>query len=142
MKRLLAPGERVLLQTRQHTVVLVRPLARSLVLVAIGVTAGIVLAPRVWPLAAAGLALAAAGAVVALAAVAAWDRTTIVLTSRRALVAHGVLRRRIADLELAPGAPLELERPLAGRLLGYGTLVAGDFAIPYVPDPDRVLSAS
>jgi hypothetical protein len=34
--------------------------------------------------------------------------------------------------------PVEVEQSLAGRLLGYGTLIAGDLEVPYVPDPRRV----
>jgi hypothetical protein len=33
---------------------------------------------------------------------------------------------------------LEFEQGIVGRMLGYGTLVAGDFEVPYVPDARRI----
>jgi hypothetical protein len=33
---------------------------------------------------------------------------------------------------------VEIEQGLLGRLLGYGTIVAGDLEITYVPKPRRV----
>jgi hypothetical protein len=35
---------------------------------------------------------------------------------------------------------VELEQSLTGRLLGYGTVVAGEIEIDYVPQPRRVAS--
>jgi hypothetical protein len=34
--------------------------------------------------------------------------------------------------------PVEIEQSPVGRVLGYGTLIAGELEIPYVPDPGRV----
>ena len=34
--------------------------------------------------------------------------------------------------------PVEVEQGLLGRMLGYGTVIAGDLEVPYVPDPRRV----
>jgi hypothetical protein len=33
---------------------------------------------------------------------------------------------------------VEVDQTLSGRLLGYGTLVAGELEIPYVPRPREV----
>jgi hypothetical protein len=35
---------------------------------------------------------------------------------------------------------VEVEQSALGRMLGYGTVIAGDLEIPYVPDPGRVCS--
>ncbi|HVY62160.1 MAG TPA: PH domain-containing protein [Planctomycetota bacterium] len=87
-----------------------------------------------------GAVLAAAGAVVlglaallALATVWEWERTEVLVTSEQVLVEYGLLRRRLAAVDLARGEPVELEQGLAGRLLGYGTLVAGGLEVPFVP---------
>jgi len=32
---------------------------------------------------------------------------------------------------------VEIEQSLAGRLMGYGTIVAGELEIDYVPEPRR-----
>ncbi len=60
------------------------------------------------------------------------------VTSRKLLVVHGVLRRRAVSAALAPGEPIEIDRSLVGRMLGYGTVIAGNLEVPYVPDPGRL----
>jgi uncharacterized membrane protein YdbT with pleckstrin-like domain len=134
----LEPDEAVRLKTRPHGAALVRPFARSTFLAAIGV--GLVAAGMsvAWPLIALGtlaLALAAWGA---FRAVLAWDRTTLVVTSRKLLVVHGVVRRRAASAALPPGGAVEIDQSLPGRILGYGTIVAGDLEVPFVPQPARL----
>jgi uncharacterized membrane protein YdbT with pleckstrin-like domain len=69
-----------------------------------------------------------------------WDRTRIVLTTHKLFVVHGTLRRRAAAIRLGRVAAVEVDEPLAGRLLGYGTLVAGDLEIAYVPRPRELSS--
>jgi membrane protein YdbS with pleckstrin-like domain len=121
--------ERVLLDERRHGIVLVRPLARALLLAALGV-GGFELG---WPASIPGGILLLAAAVSALAAVLRWDRTHVVLTSETLLVEHGVVHRREASVRLAKVAAVELDQSLLGRILGYGTVVAGDLEIDCVP---------
>jgi uncharacterized membrane protein YdbT with pleckstrin-like domain len=126
--------ERVCLEARRHGIVLVRPLTLALVLAAaagVAVVAG-------WPFTVAGAVLAAAGAFVALRAVWRWERTHVVVTTDKLYVVYGTLRRRAAAVRLARVGTLEIEQTLLGRLLGYGTIVAGELEIDYVPEPRRV----
>jgi Bacterial PH domain len=51
---------------------------------------------------------------------------------------HGTIRRRAAAVRLARIGPVEIEQTLLGRLLGYGTIVAGELEIEYVPKPREV----
>ena len=51
---------------------------------------------------------------------------------------HGVARRRAAGVRLGQVAALEWEQGILGRLLGYGTIIAGDFEVPYVPARGRM----
>ena len=67
-----------------------------------------------------------------------WERTTVVVTSEKLFVAHGILRRRAAAVRLTRVGAIEVEQTLPGRLLGYGTIVAGELEIDYVPAPRRV----
>ena len=67
-----------------------------------------------------------------------WDRTRLVLTTEKLYVVYGVARRRAAAVRLSRVAALEFEQGIAGRVFGYGTLVAGDFEVPYVPEAGRV----
>jgi uncharacterized membrane protein YdbT with pleckstrin-like domain len=128
----------VLFETRKHGVVLARPFVRALVLAGGGIALAVWGSSAWWPLAAGGAIAAVAGALVALRAVVAWDRTKVVLEEGELAVVHGVLRRRRASVELSPTAPLEVEQSILGRVLGYGTVIAGDLEIPHVPDPRRL----
>ena len=135
MRGYLDPGETVRFQARPHTAALFRPLSRSVLLaLAGGVLVGL---SEPW-LGIAGALLLGLGALVALRAVLRWDRTSLVVTTEKLLVVHGIARRRAAAVRFARVGPVEVEQSLVGRLLGYGTVIAGDLEIPYVPDPRRV----
>ena len=126
--------ERVCLEARRHAVSLLKPFLRAAALAAVG-TALVVAG---WPLTALGVVPLVLAAVTATAAAWTWERTRIVVTTHKLFVVTGTLRRRAAAVRLAHVSALEVEQPLLGRLLGYGTLIAGDLEIPYVPQPRRV----
>ena len=123
--------ERVCLDERRHAVVLAGPFVRALGLASVGIG----LMAIGWPVSIIGVLLQAAGAFVALRAVWSWEQTRVVLTTETLFVVHGTLRRRAAAVRLAKIGPVEIEQSLTGRLLGYGTIVAGDLEIAYVPEP-------
>lgn len=128
------PDERICLESRRHAVVLARPFAKAAALAA----GGIALTLLGWPATVAAVVLVALATVTALRAVWRWERTRLVVTTRTLLVVHGTLRRRTASVGLGRVGAVGLEQTLAGRLLGYGTLVAGELEIAYVPEPRRV----
>jgi len=123
--------EHVYLDERRHGVILVRPLTRALALAVLGAT-GLALG---WPVSLAGLVLLTVAAIVALVAVWRWDRTHVVVTTEKLFVVHGVLRKQAAAVRLAKVGIVEVDQSLVGRLLGYGTIVAGDLEIACVPHP-------
>ncbi len=123
--------EHVYLDERRHGVILVRPLTRALAFAVLGAT-GLVLG---WPASIAGLVLLIVAAVLALVAVWRWDRTRVVVTTEKLFIAHGVLRKQAAAVRLAKVGTVELDQSLLGRMLGYGTIVAGDLEIACVPHP-------
>lgn len=128
------PEEQVFLDARRHGVVLARPLLRALivaVLGAIGMLGG-------WPVSAAGVGLLVVAAAMAIGSVWRWDRTHVVLTTEKLFVVHGVMKRQAAAVRLAKVGTVEIEQSLTGRLLGYGTIVAGDLEIPCVAEPREV----
>ncbi len=84
------------------------------------------------PFAAAGAVLLALAALVAVVGVARWDRTHLAVTGNAFVVERGFLSRRSASVSLS-GTVFEIERPLLGRILGYGTVVAGELEIDCVP---------
>jgi uncharacterized membrane protein YdbT with pleckstrin-like domain len=121
--------EQILVDERRHGIVLVRPLGRALLLAMLGVT-GFVLG---WPASLPGAFLVSAAAAYAVAAVWQWDRTHVVVTTEKLFVSHGIVRRRAAAVHLARVTTVELDQSMLGRLLGYGTLVAGDLEVDCVP---------
>ena len=129
-----SPEERVCFDARRHGVVLARPLAQALVLTGAG--AGLLL--QIWPLQIAGAALVVAASLVCLRAVWLWERSHLVVTTEKLFVVDGTLRRRASAVRLRSVENLELEQSLPGRLLGYGTLVAGPLEIEHVPEPRAV----
>jgi hypothetical protein len=127
-------GERIYFDSRRHGVVLTPPLARAFLLAGIG---GFFFS-LVWPLPIAGAALVVTGALLALRAVWKWERTHVIVTDERLALVRGTLRRRIAAVRLERVGAVEVEQTLVGRLLGYGTLIAGPLEITYVPQPGNV----
>jgi PH (Pleckstrin Homology) domain-containing protein len=121
--------EKPLIEAHRHGIALARPLLRASALALAG--AACFLAP--WtPVAALGAALLALAALVAVVGVARWDRTHLFLTGNALVVEHGFLNRRTASVSLN-GTVFEVERPLLGRILGYGTIIAGELEMDYVP---------
>jgi membrane protein YdbS with pleckstrin-like domain len=138
VRRVLSPGEEVQLEARPHGIALAGPLGRAAVIAGVG-AALIILGPRAtWLLAPAGAGLLGAAAVLALAAVLRWDRTMLVLTTEKLFVEHGILSRRAAAVRLSRVGAVEVEQSLLGRVLGYGTIVAGNLEIPHVARPGEV----
>jgi membrane protein YdbS with pleckstrin-like domain len=128
-----AGAEEICLEARRHGIVLVRPLAWSVLLGGVG---GALLAlpppPQVI-----GAGVVAVGAAVALRAVWRWERTRMVVTTEKVFVVNGTLRRRARTVPLAAVEAVELEQSLSGQLLGYGTVVVGSLALDHVPRPKR-----
>jgi uncharacterized membrane protein YdbT with pleckstrin-like domain len=135
----LAPGEEVRLEARPHGVALVGPLTRPLVLAGGGAALVVLGSSVVWLLGLLGALLLGVAALAAFRTVWRWDRTRLVLTSEKLFVVYGIARRRAAAVRLSRVPALEWEQGLVGRMLGYGTLVAGDFEVPYVPARGRDL---
>lgn len=122
------------METHRHCVVLVRPLLRAAGLAAVG--AACFLLP--WPAAVAGATLLVVAALASVAAVVRWDRTHLVVSADSLTIEHGLLRRATATVALERGRAVEVERSLLGRLLGYGTVIAGELEIGGVPHPERL----
>jgi uncharacterized membrane protein YdbT with pleckstrin-like domain len=127
--------ERIRVDERRHGVVLVGSFLRAFALAGPG---AFMLAVG-WPATLPGAVLLAVAALVALRAVWRWDRTRVVLTTEKLFVVHGTVRRRAAAVRLARIGPVEIEQSLLGRLLGYGTIVAGELEITHVPRPQRLV---
>jgi uncharacterized membrane protein YdbT with pleckstrin-like domain len=122
-------GERIYFDSRRHGIVLAPALLRAF-LIAGG---GGVLFSLAWPFPLAGAALVLVAALLALRAVWKWERTRVIVTDDRLALVRGTLRRRTAAVRLERVGAVEVDQSLLGRMLGYGTLVAGPLRITYVP---------
>lgn len=133
----LEPGETLRLDDRPHRIALALRLVRPAIAAGSGV---LLLSARDvhWLVGVAGAVLLGLAALWAAYAVARWLSTRLLLTTERLVVVYGIARRRQASVPLARVPALELEQSVLGRLLGYGTLIAGDFEVPYVPQARRL----
>ena len=133
-----SPQERICFAERRHGVVLVRPFAKALALGAVGASLS-------WlggPLTILGALALSCAAFLALRAAWSWESTRVVVTTEKLYVAYGFWRRRAAGVRLSRTRTIEVEQTLLGRLLGYGTLIAGDLEVDYVAHPWRVWQAA
>ena len=147
--RLLAGNEHVHLVTREHEVVLVGPFLRACILltacsyIAVRIAAtGVPLPLRVLAVGVLGL-LAIRTLTRLVRAVGRWQRRTLVVTDRRALLVQGGLSRRVAALPLEEIHDIEIVRARPGWILHYGGLVVSTggrrdlmFGLRRLPDPD------
>lgn len=138
--RYLEPGEEVVYEERPHSAALAGPLVRALVLTVFGAVLVLGGSALTWGLGAAGALLLAVAALLTLLEVWRWDRTHVVVTTEKLFVVSGLAQRRAAAVRLARAGVVEMEQGTLGRVLGYGTITAGNLEIPYVADPDRVCS--
>ena len=74
-----------------------------------------------------------------------WWVEQIVITDKRFMLIQGVFTTRVSMIPIGKVTDLTYERPVAGRMLGYGTLIVesagkvqGLDRIEYLPDPQRV----
>jgi uncharacterized membrane protein YdbT with pleckstrin-like domain len=127
-------GEELCFHSRRHGIVLLRPFARALLVGGVGVVL-LVGGRAALVLGAFALALAA---LVAVRAVWRWERTQIVVTTEKLAIIRGTVRRRSAAVPLSRLEVLDLEQSLPGRVLGYGTVIAGPLAIDGIGRPRDV----
>ncbi|HEX2054112.1 MAG TPA: PH domain-containing protein [Actinomycetota bacterium] len=123
-QRYLAAGERILLTTRRHPVLLVKPVAKWIAsLLAVGLISFVLTEGRPIPILDTivlwlALAMTAYTAYKALD----WWRTFYVVTDERVLLMRGVFSVNVSAVRLARVTETSFNRTLWGRLLGYGEL--------------------
>ena len=112
-----------------------RPLARSLVLLAIGIALfklpGVIAGGL-------GALLITAAALLVLRAVWAWERTRFVVTTEKVYVVNGTLHRRAKAVRLQAVDAVEIDQSLLGQLFGYGTVVVGPLTVGHLAEPKQV----
>lgn len=126
-----ADDEQVCLEARRHGIVLARPLARA---VGLALAGGLIFLLG-WPATLLGAVVLAVAAILALTAVWKWERTRLVVTTEKVYVVNGTLHRRASAVRLRSIESLGLDMTLSGRILGYGTVVAGPLELDHVSRP-------
>lgn len=123
---LLAPGEVVVVRTRQHWVALLRRIAGALVLALLAIAMVTLYGLGDWATSGVGIwvgaGLLALAVLLALPALLRWWNEQYVVTDRRVLRVEGIARKQALDSGLAKINDVRVEQSLAGRLLGYGSL--------------------
>ena len=125
VEQLLAPGEKVLVRTRRHWIVLARWAGAALLLVVLGLVMAAlfgVLVPGPGYGVMVGLALAAIGLAATAPGWIRWAKELYLVTDRRVIQVEGVLRKHALDSGLGKVNDVRLTQSALGRLLGYGTL--------------------
>src|SRR5919202_2229360 len=122
LRRYLAHGEELVLETRKSRAVLIGPAAWALLLLL--VAAGIALIPASGALA---TVLLDAAAVLALAVVLrlgwtvlGWSADRVIVTDQRIFEISGVVTRRVSSMPLTKITDMTYRRGILGRLLGFG----------------------
>jgi uncharacterized membrane protein YdbT with pleckstrin-like domain len=114
----LLPGEEVTFRTHLHWLIF----ARAAFVLAIGLAAlalGYPWAPAVWF----GGACALLGLIGWLGAYIQRQTSEFAVTNKRVIVKTGILRRRTVEMLLRQIEALEVNQSLAGRVLGFGSVI-------------------
>ncbi|TQK72355.1 MULTISPECIES: PH domain-containing protein [unclassified Nocardioides] len=151
-KKLLNPGERLVLSTRQHPKALFGPILALVVLLAIGVAAQVllddtgfqrVLTLIVWVLVIIGILWFSVRPFLD------WLTTVHAFTDRRLITRNGIITRRGHDIPLARVSDIAMEINLLDRPFGCGSLLISDAStfgtvrlndIPHVEATQRQLN--
>lgn len=125
----LVPGETVVYQTRLHWIVMLRHIFLGLLLLAAsgallsyflnhpsaGITSKHLLEGGAAALLVCGIAAIIAGAVRR-------NATEMAVTTRRVVVKQGLVDRKTVEMLLNKIETIEVSEPMAGRMLGYGSI--------------------
>ena len=125
----LVPGETVVYQTRLHWVVMLRHILLGLLLLAgggallsyffshpgLGITSEHLTEAGAAALLACGLFAIIAGAVRR-------NATEMAVTTRRVVIKQGLVNRKTIEMLLNKIETIEVSEPMAGRMLGYGSI--------------------
>lgn len=126
----LSSGETLMYQTRLHWVVMIAPCIAAVVVAAVGIALLIGAVPTMseqgsnsGTLVAFGVGSLVVAAVVMAAAFWRRSKTEMAVTNRRVLVKVGILSRRSIEIMLSKIESIRVDQSLAGRILGFGTIV-------------------
>ncbi len=125
----LVPGETVVYQTRLHWIVMLRHILLGLLLLAgSGALLSYILnQPRLGNTSehlreGGAAALLACGLVAIIAGMVRRNATEMAVTTRRVVIKQGLVSRKTIEMLLNKIETIEVSEPMAGRMLGYGSI--------------------
>jgi uncharacterized membrane protein YdbT with pleckstrin-like domain len=122
LAKLMADGERVILEARQHWIVLLKNTLGAWLLalvIAVGSTAAILATTLPGAL---GFLLLVIPAILIFAGVVRWRSLHFVITSRRVLCLSGIVSKNVTDSSLDKVNDVKMEQSVWGRMLDYGDI--------------------
>jgi hypothetical protein len=131
VEQTLAVGERVIVRARLHWIIFAAPTVLMLLaLLVLGVGLAVrMMAPPGAPEANGGInvgfAILAVALLVAARRLTDFLTTEIAATTRRFIVKRGLIRRMVMEINAGQLESVIVQQPVLGRLLDYGTIVAG-----------------
>lgn len=124
--RLLGENERIVFCTRQHPLVLLRPILGHGIptglLIGLTVAGGILWPAFALALAVAGLALTLVPLTLLIRALLRWWNEVYLVTNRRVVQVEGILNKSVIDSSLEKVNDVVLRQSLLGRLFNYGDI--------------------
>lgn len=131
LEGLLGENEEILLETRQHWLVLFNKIFLEIVLAAV-LIAGTFFLSAIYPMAAYGFILLLVPLVGLLRDVLVWNSNAYVVTNRRILRVSGVFGKNVMDSSLEKVNDVKMSQSFLGRMFGYGDiqiLTASELAV-------------
>lgn len=131
LEGLLGENEEILLETRQHWLVLFNKIFLEIVLAAV-LIAGTFFLSAIYPVAAYGFILLLVPLVGLLRDVLVWNSNAYVVTNRRILRVSGVFGKNVMDSSLEKVNDVKMSQSFLGRMFGYGDiqiLTASELAV-------------
>ncbi|WP_376790174.1 PH domain-containing protein [Thermoflexus sp.] len=126
IEQLLGENERVLFQTRQHPLVLLRPVLGygipAGILIGMTIASGLLFPPFTPPVVIAGLALAAIPLALLIRSLLRWWNEVYLVTTRRVVQVEGILNKNVLDSSLEKVNDVVLRQSIWGRLFNYGDI--------------------
>ncbi|MCS7251785.1 MAG: PH domain-containing protein [Anaerolineae bacterium] len=126
IEQLLGANERILFQTRQHPLVLLRPMLGYGILagalIGLTIASGVLFPPFTLPLMTAGMALAMIPLMLLLRSLLRWWNEVYMVTTRRVVQVEGILNKSVFDSSLEKVNDVVLRQSFWGRLFNYGDI--------------------
>jgi len=121
IKDLLGENERILLVTRQHGFVLLSNILLEILLIVL-ITAGVIAASVVYPLATFGYILLLVPVAGMIRDILVWSNRQYIVTNRRVIQVTGVLSKEVLDTSLEKVTDVKMTQSFFGRLINYGDI--------------------